>query len=108
MSVSDEERREAEKTGVLVSKKLMEIMDSQADIDALLRESHPTPFGSKNWQYACIEAQQRVVAMTAIQFLLFEPVGLVKGNDDLKEVAEKMVGILVAQLRTLKTKKSDW
>jgi len=31
-----------------------------------------------------------------------------KGNDDLKEVAEKMVGILIAQLKTLKTKKSDW
>jgi len=49
MSVSDEERREANKTGQLVSKKLMEIMDLQADIDALLRDNQPTPFGSKNW-----------------------------------------------------------
>ena len=45
MSVPDEERRDAEKTGGLVRKKLLEIMDLQADIDALLRESHPTPSG---------------------------------------------------------------
>ncbi len=83
-------------------------MDLQADIDALLREKQPTPFGSKKWQFACLEAQQRVVAMTAIQFLLFEPDNLVKGNDDLKVMADKMVGILIAQLKTLKTKKSDW
>lgn len=108
MSVSDEERRDAEKTGELVSKKLFAIMDLQADIDALLRDKHPTPFGSKNWQYACLEAKQRVVAMTAIQFLLFEPVGLVKGNEELQEAANKMVGILTDQLKTLKTKKSDW
>lgn len=108
MSVSDEERRDAEKIGQLVTKKLKEIMDLQADIDALLRDKHPTPFGSKHWEYACIEALQRVVAMTAIQFLLFEPVGLVNGNDELKEAAEKMVGILIAQLKTLKTTKSDW
>ena len=108
MSVSDEERRDAEKTGELVRKKLMEIMDSQADIDALLRDDHPTPFGSKNWQYANIEALQRIVAMTAIQFVFFEPVGLVKGNDEFKLAAEKMLQIIIAQLKTLKTKKSDW
>ena len=44
MGVPDEEG-DAEKTGELVSKKLMEIMDLQADIDALLRDKHPTPFG---------------------------------------------------------------
>src|SRR5436853_5595569 len=82
MSVPDEVRRDAEKTGELVRKKLMEIMDLQADIDALLRDDHPTPFGSRNWQYACIEALQRLVAMTAIQFVLFEPVGRVQGNED--------------------------
>jgi len=108
MSVSDEERREANKTGQLVSKKLMEIMDLQADIDALLRDNQPTPFGSKNWQYACIEASQRIVAMTAIQFVLFEPVGHVKGNDEFQAVADKMIKIIIAQLKTLKTKKSDW
>jgi len=108
MSVSDEERREAERTGELVRKKLMEIMDLQADIDALLRDKHPTPFGSKNWQYACPEALQRLVAMTAIQFVLFEPVGMVKGNDELKVAAEKLVSMLSEQLKTLKTKKSDW
>ena len=108
MSVPDEVRRDAEKTGELVRKKLMEIMDLQADIDALLRDKHPTPFGSKNWQYADIEALQRLVAMTAIQFVLFEPVGMVKGNDELKVAAKKLVSMLSEQLKTLKTKKSDW
>ena len=108
MSISDEERRDAEKTGELVSKKLMEIMDLQADIDALLRDDHPTPFGSKNWQYACPEALQRLVAMTAIQLVLFEPVERVKGNDELNLAADKMIEIILAQLKTLKTKKSDW
>jgi hypothetical protein len=108
MSVPEEVRREAEKTGVLVSKKLLEIMDLQADIDSLLRDAHPTPFGSKNWQYACPEALQRLVAMAAIQFILFEPVGMVEGNDQFREAADKIIKILVAQLKTLKTKKSDW
>lgn len=108
MSVSDEERRDAEKTGELVSKKLMEIMALQADIDALLRDKHPTPFGSKNWQYASIEALQRIVAMTAIQFVLFEPVERVKGNDEFKVAADKIIEIILAQLKMLKTKKSDW
>lgn len=101
-------RRDAEKTGELVRKKLMEIMDLQADIDALLREDHPTPFGSKNWQYADVESLQRLVAMTAIQFVLFEPVGHVKGNDEFTVAATKLIEIMKAQLITLKTKKSDW
>jgi len=108
MSVSDEERRDAEKRGELVRKKLLEIMDFQADIDALLRDKHPTPFGSQNWQYASHEALQRLVAMTAIQFVLFEPVDWVKGNDEFKVAADKMLEILGAQLKTLNTKKSDW
>lgn len=108
MDVSDEERRDAENSGVLVSKKLKEIMDLQADIDALLRDKHPTPFGSKKWEYACLEALQRLVTMTAIQFLLFEPVAWVEGNDELKTAAEKLLDILGTQMKTLKTKKSDW
>lgn len=108
MSVPDDVRRDAENTGELVSKKLMEIMDLQADIDTLLRGKHPTPFGSNNWQYACIEALQRVVAMTAIQFVLFEPEGMVKGNNEFKVAADKMIKIIRTQLKTLKTKKSDW
>jgi len=108
LDVPEDERRAAEKTGALVSKKLKEIMDLQADIDALLRDDHPTPFGSKNWQYACPEALQRLVAMTAIQFVLFESVGRVKGNDEFKIAADKMIEIILAQLKTLKTKKSDW
>ena len=105
---AEEERRDAEKTGELVRKKLLEIMDLQADIDALLRDKHPTPFGSQQWRYASHEALQRLVAMTAIQFILFEPADWVKGNDEFKVAAEKMVEILLAQLKTLKTKKSDW
>jgi hypothetical protein len=108
MSVPDEVRREAERTGELVRKKLMEIMDLQADIDGLLRDAGPRPFGSKNWQFASLEALQRIVAMTAIQFLLFEPEKLVKGNDELKIAADGMIEVIVAQLRTLKTKKSDY
>ena len=108
MSVSDEERREAKRIGAIISKKLMEIMDLQADIDTLLRDKHPTPFGSKNWQYADLESLQRVVAMTAIQFVLFEPEERVKGNDEFKVAADKMIEIILAQLKTLKTKKSDW
>jgi len=46
--------------------------------------------------------------MTAIQFVLFEPVGMVKGNDEFKVAAEKLVSMLSEQLKTLKTKKSDW
>ena len=108
MSVPEGERRDAEKTGELVSKKLKEIMDLQADVDALLRDKLPTPFGSKNWEYACIEALQRIVAMTAIQFILFEPAERVKGNAEFRIAADKMIEIILAQLKTLKTKKSDW
>ncbi len=107
MDVPDEVRREAERTGVLVRKKLMEIMDLQADIDALLRGDHPTPFGSKNWQYASLEALQRLVVMKAIQFVLFEPVSWVKGNDKFKVAADRIFEIIIAQLKTLKAKQSD-
>ena len=105
---AEEERRDAEKTGELVRNKLLEIMDLQADIDALLRDKHPSPFGSQQWQYASHEALQRLVAMTAIQFVLFEPVERVKGNDQVKVAAERLVSLLAEQLKTLKTKKSDW
>jgi hypothetical protein len=108
MSVSDEVRREAEKTGELVRKKLMEIMDLQADIDAVFRDDHAKPFGSKDWQDASLEALQRLVVMKAIQFVLFEPVGRVNGNGEFKVAADKMIEVIIAQLKTLKTKKSDW
>ncbi len=108
MGVPEEVRREAEKTAELIRKKLFEIMDLQADIDSLMRDDQPTPFGSKNWQYASLEALQRLVTITAIQFVLFEPVEMVKGNDELKVAAEKLIKVIAAQLKTLKTKKSDW
>src|SRR3954470_131389 len=108
MSVPDEVRRDAERTGELVRKKLMEIMELQADIDTLLRGDQPTPFGSENWQFASLEALQRIVAMTAIQSVLFEPVERVMGNDEFQVAADKLIEIIAAQLNTLKTKRSDW
>ncbi len=107
MSVPDEVRREAEKAGAIVRKKLLAIMDLQAEIDTLLRGDQPTPFGSARWRYASLEALQRFVAMTAIQFVVFEPVGWVEGNEELKTAADEVMKILGAQLKTLKTRKSD-
>jgi hypothetical protein len=107
MSVPDEVRRGAERTGELVRKTLMAIMDLQAEIDTLLRGDQPTPFGSKKWRYASLEAMQRFVAMTAIQFILFEPVGWVEGNAEFKVAADEVMKILSAQLKRLKIKRSD-
>jgi hypothetical protein len=107
MSVPDEVRRDAERTGALVREKLMAIMDLQAEIDTLLRGDQPTPFGSAKWRYASLEALQRFVAMTAVQFLLFEPVGWVEGNEELKIAADEVMKVLSAQLKTLRTKQSD-
>jgi hypothetical protein len=73
-----------------------------------LRDDHPSPFESRNRQHASLEALQRLVAMTAIQFVLFEPEGWVKGDDEFKVAADRMIEIIIAQLKTLKTKKSDW
>jgi hypothetical protein len=108
LDVPDEVRRDAERTGELVRKKLLEIMELQADIDTLLRGDQPTPFGSEKWKYADLESLQRLVAMTAIQFVLFEPVDRVAGNEEIKVAAEKLVSMFSEQLKTLKTKKSDW
>lgn len=94
--------------GALVRKKLMQILDLQGEIDSLLRDVHASPFGAKKWQYACPEALQRLVAMVAIQFVLYEPAGSVKGNDEFRVDAEKMLNTIGDQLMTLKTKKSDW
>ncbi len=107
MSVPDEVRRDAEKTGELVRKKLLEIMELQADIDALLRPDHPTSFGSKRWRYATLVALQRLVAMTATLFVLFEPADWVKGNEEFRDAADRMLTVIGAQLKTLQTKKSD-
>jgi hypothetical protein len=43
-----------------------------------------------------------------LPFILYEPVGRVKGDDEFKVTADRMIEIVVAQLKTLKTKKSDW
>src|SRR3954452_3169792 len=99
MECGREVRRDAERTGELVRKKLMEIMELQADIDTLLRGDHPTPFGSEKWRYASLEALQRLVGMTAIQFVLFEPVEWVQGNDEFRVAADKLIQIIAAQLK---------
>ncbi len=106
-NVSKGERRDAEETGKLVRKKLLQIMDLQADMDVLLRDKHPSPFGSQKWQDASLDALQRLVVMTAIQFILFEPMDWVKGNDEFKVAADRIIEIILAQLKTLKTGKSD-
>ncbi|MGP0069285.1 MAG: hypothetical protein ACLQGP_37500 [Isosphaeraceae bacterium] len=48
MSVPDEVRRDAERAGELVRKKLMAIMDLQAEIDTLSRGDNPRRSGRRN------------------------------------------------------------
>jgi hypothetical protein len=102
LDVPEEERRDAEKTGALVRKKLFSILDLQADIDALLRDKHPTPFGSAPFTNSCPETLQRVMAITAIQFILFEPVSLVDGNEEVFAVGKKLTDLIINQLRQLR------
>ena len=104
MSYSEEEINDAIKTQRLVCQKLLEMMDLQGDIDALLRDRHPSPFGSAKWKNARPEELQRLVMMTAIQFVLFEPDDWVVGNDDLKIAAGKLLNLTSSQLNLLKEK----
>lgn len=90
MSHSEEEIRDAAKTQTLICKKLLEILDLQGDIDTLLRDCQQTPFDSAKWKDARPEVLQRLVLMTAMQFVLFEPKDWVEGNDKFKCVAEEM------------------
>ena len=101
MEVSDEERREANRIGALVREKLFEIMDLQGDIDTLIRDK-PTPFGSVPFKNCRPESLQRVVAMTAVQFILLEPVSLVNGNEEVHAVGKKLIDLIVSQLRLLR------
>jgi hypothetical protein len=101
VDVPEEERREAEQIGVLVRNKLFEIMDLQADIDTLIRDKS-TPFGSGPFKNCRPESLQRVVAMTAIQFILLEPASLVKGNEEIQTAGKKMIDMIVNQLRLLR------
>ena len=97
-----EEEQDAERTGALVRKKLLEIMDLQADIDALLRDRHPTPFGSGTWKNARPEELQRQVLLAAIRFVLFEPLDWVPGNDELKAAAVNVLAVIHSQMKWLK------
>ncbi len=101
MDVSEEERREANRIGGLVCKKLFEIMDLQGDIDALIRDK-PTPFGSGPFKNCRPETLQRVVAMTAIQFILLEPASLVSGNEEVHALGKNLIDLIVEQLRQLR------
>jgi len=40
--------------------------------------------------------------MTALQFILFEPVHLVKGNEEVHAAGGKMIDLIVKQLRLLR------
>ena len=104
MSHSEDEKRDATNAQELVRKKLLEIMDLQAEIDGLLRDIHPTPFGSAKWKDARPEVLQRTVLMAAVQFVLFEPDDWVEGNDKFKAIAEEMLGVLVGQCKWIKAK----
>lgn len=106
MDFSEDEIRDAERTAGVLCNKLLEIMDLQADIDTLLRGDQPTPFGRDRWKDARPEVLQRLVAMTAIQFLLFEPENWVEGNDKLKPISQELLDLIVAQLGWLKKKYS--
>jgi hypothetical protein len=101
---SEDEIRDAAKSQELVRKKLLAIMDLQADIDALLRDELPTPFGSERWKNSRPEELQRVVLMTAIQFVLFEPVDWVEGNDKFKNISEEMLELIIGQCKWIKKK----
>ena len=47
------------------------------------------------------ETLQRLVLMVATQLVLFEPDDLVAGNDDFKVAADKVLQIIVAQLKAI-------
>ena len=104
LDIPEDEIRDAAKTQELVCKKLLEIMDLQADIDALLRDKHPTPFGAARWKNARPEELQRLVLMTAIQFVGFEPLNWVRDNDKFKVAAEKLLQVITAQMKWLAEK----
>ncbi|MHB0960755.1 MAG: hypothetical protein ACYC0X_32720 [Pirellulaceae bacterium] len=102
MSYSEDEINDAIRTKTLVCQKLLEIMDLQGDIDSLLRDAHPSPFGSARWKDARPEELTRLVMMTAIQFVLFEPNDWVEGNRELKVAAEQFLGLTSSQLKWLR------
>ena len=102
MDIPEEKRREAEATAIILRTKLLQVMDLQADIYALLKGKPPSPYGSGKWQNSRPEILQRVVLMAATQFVLFEPGYLVKGNDQFKVAAEKLLEIILDQLKLLR------
>jgi hypothetical protein len=104
MEHSEEEIKDAARKQELVRKKLLEIMDLQGDIDTLLRDNSPSPFGSERWKNARPEELTRLVLMTATQFVLFEPLDWVEGNDKFKEVSEEMLKLIGGQCKWIRKK----
>lgn len=104
MNHSEDEINDAIKTQRLVCEKLLQIMDLQGDIDALLRDEHPSPFGPAKFKDARPEELQRLVMMTAIQFVLFEPKNWVQGNSEFSDAAEKLLSVTSSQMKWLKNK----
>ncbi|MFO0902198.1 MAG: hypothetical protein U0939_04315 [Pirellulales bacterium] len=104
MEYSEDEIRDAAKTQELVRTKLLEIMDLQAEIDVLLREKQPTPFGSGRWKDARPEELQRLVLLTSIQFVRLEPFDWVEGNDKFHELSDEMLELLVRQCKWVRKK----
>lgn len=100
-NVPGKEGKDPAKTAQLVCKKLQEILDVQADIDALLHDKPLTPYGSGKWKDARLEELQRLVLKAAVQFVLLEPADRVAGNDDFRVAADRLLEVVAAQMKWL-------
>jgi len=99
---SEDEIEAAIKAERLIRQKLLKIMDLQRDIDALPRDNQPSPFGSAKWKNARPEELQRLVMMTAIQFVFFEPKDWVQGNEEFHVAGGRLMELTASQLAWLR------
>ena len=88
MSYSEDEIKDAIKTQTLVCEKLLEIMELQGDIDSLYETPILHPSVQPDGRTLVPKNFTRLVMMTAIQFVCFEPNDWVDGNRELKVAAE--------------------
>lgn len=95
---------DAAKVAPLLCKKLLEIMDVQSEIDALVHGKLPMPYGSNKWKHASLEELERLVLMTAVQFVLREPVDGVVGNDEFQAAADRLLDVVHAQMEWLEAR----
>lgn len=100
-NVPAKEGKDPAKTAQLVCKKLQEILDVQSDVDALLHDKPPTPYGSGKWQTARLEELQRLVLTAAVRCVLLEPADRVAGNDDFRVAADRLLEVVAAQMKWL-------